>query len=119
MTADRVALTDGYEGAYQHEKGLANEGESLSHLARMQNGNTESLLSQNSGGFATQLGNGSTGVANTHQAQALLDTNNAAEGTRYLTATAGHEEEAAHSTGAEARLVDQGAQDIIMRINGA
>jgi hypothetical protein len=119
MTSDRVSLSEGYEGALQGNKNLANEGENAHGLAKKQHNHTADLLGQNKGALATQSGNGSTAAANSLSAGALMHTNNAAGGADYLRRTAGHEETASHDQAAESRTVETAASDLTSKINRA
>ena len=117
MSSDRVSLSEGYEGALQRNKNLANEGENAHGLSKKQHGNTEALLGQNKGALATQAGNGSTAAANSLSAGALMHTNNASGGADYIRRTAGHEDTAAHDQAGESRIVENAASDLSSKIN--
>jgi len=119
MTSDRVSLSEGYEGALQQNKGMAQEGEAAQGLAKKQHGHTEALMGQNKGALATQAANGSTATANTLSAGALMHTNNAAGGADYLRRTAGAEDSASHSQAGESRSVETAASDLTSKINRA
>ena len=119
MAADRVSLSEGYEGAIQGHKDVANSGESVQGLAKKQHSSTADLQGQNKGSFATQAGNGSTATANSLQAASLMHTANAEGGARYVRSTAGHEDEAASSQGTESTTVESHASDLHSKINRA
>ena len=117
MTNDRVSLSEGYEGALQQNKGIAQEGEAAHALSKKQHNHTSDLLGQNKGALATQAGNGSTAAANSLSAGALMHTNNAAGGADYLRRTAGHEDSASHAQAGESRTVETAASDLTSKIN--
>jgi hypothetical protein len=119
MTSDRVSLSEGYEGALQQNKNLANEGENAHGLSKKQHNHTADLLGQNKGSLATQAGNGSTAAANSLSAGGLMHTNNAAGGADYLRRTAGHEDTASHDQAGESRNVENSASDLTAKINRA
>ena len=119
MTSDRVSLSEGYEGALQQNKGLAQEGETAHGLSKKQHNHTADLMGQNKGSLATQAGNGSTAAANSLSAGALMHTNNASGGADYLRRTAGHEDTASHDQAGESRNVETAASDLSSKINRA
>ena len=117
MTNDRVSLSEGYEGALQKNKGIAQEGDAAQALSKKQHGHTEALMGQNKGALASQAANGSTATANTLSAGALMHANNAAGGADYLRRTAGHEDSASHAQAGESRTVETAASDLTSKIN--
>jgi hypothetical protein len=117
MAADRVSLSEGYEGALQQHRGVADEGESVNGLSKKQHAHTNELLSQNKGALASQAGNGSTASANSLSAGALMNTANASGGADYVRRTAGHEDSAAHTQAGDSRTVENAASDLAGRIN--
>ncbi|KQY56054.1 hypothetical protein ASD11_16420 [Aeromicrobium sp. Root495] len=119
MTADRVSLTEGYEGAIAGHRSVAGSGEGVQGLAKKQHGQTSELQGQNKGAFATQAANGSTATANNLGAAALLHTANAEGGARYVKQTAAHEDEASSGQAAESNALDQAASDLHSKINRA
>lgn len=119
MTTDRVSLSEGYEGALQQNKGIAQQGDAAQDLAKKQHGHTGDLLGQNKGALATQAGNGSTAAANNLSAGALMHTNNASGGADYLRRTAGHEDAASHQQAGESRTAETAASDLTSKINRA
>ncbi|MEH3032853.1 MAG: hypothetical protein PGN07_02145 [Aeromicrobium erythreum] len=119
MAADRVSLSEGYEGALQTNRNLANEGESASALAKKQHSQTAELQGQNKGAFAAQAANGSTATANTYQASALLHTANAEGGSKFVRQTAQHEDAAASAQQGESTSLDTTASDLANKINRA
>ncbi len=119
MSADRVSLTEGYEGAAASHRDVANQGESVAGLAKKQHGHTSDLIGQNKGSFATQAANGSTATANTFQANALLHTANAEGGMRFTRDTAAHEEDATSGQRTESTTLETTASDLHSKINRA
>jgi hypothetical protein len=117
MPADRVSLSEGYEGALQQHRGVGDEGEAVHGLSKKQHAHTNELLSQNKGALASQAGNGSTASANSLSAGALMNTANAAGGSEYLRRTAGHEDSAAHTQAGDSRAVENAAGDLASKIN--
>ena len=119
MTADRVSLTEGYEGAAQANKNIATQGEAAQGLSARQHNATGDLLGHNKGAFATQAGNGSTAAANSLSAGALMHTNNASGGADFVRRTAQHEDTGAQDQKAVATNVETGATDLVSKINRA
>ena len=119
MTSDRVSLSEGYEGALQQNKGIAQEGDAAHGLSKKQHNHTSDFLGQNKGSLATQAGNGSTATANSLSAGALMHTNNASGGADYLRRTAGHEEASSHAQAGESNAVENAASDLTSKINRA
>lgn len=117
MSADRVSLTEGYQGALQTNRSIGDEAEQVHGLAKKQHGHTADLLSQNKGAFANQTGNGSTATANGLSAAGAMHAANAAGGAEYVRRTAQHEGSAADAQGGEARIVETGATDLAHKIN--
>lgn len=119
MTADRVSLTEGYEGAIQGHRNVAGSGEGVHGIAKKQHSQTGELQGQNKGAFATQAANGSTATANNLGAAALLHSTNAEHGGRFVKQTAAHEDEASSGQASESNALDQAASDLHSKINRA
>ncbi|MGJ9414326.1 hypothetical protein ACHAAC_16610 [Aeromicrobium sp. CF4.19] len=119
MNADRVSLTEGYEGAQQSNRTVAGSGESISALAKKQHGHSADLQGQNKGAFAGQATNGSTAAANNLTAAATLHTANASGGQRNVRDIAGAEEDATSTQRVESTNLDQSALDLQAKINHA
>lgn len=119
MTADRVSLQGGYEGAMRENLAVSHEGDAASAVAKKQHGSTEALRGSNHGAFATQLSNGSTATGNTQEAVALLHSSNASGGAQFTKLTAGHEDEVSQGAAGESSAVETAAHDLISRINRA
>jgi len=117
MAADRVSLTEGYEGAQQQNRGIADEGEAVHGLSKKQQGHTSELLSQNKGALASQAGNGSTATANSLSAGGAMHGANAAGGSDFVRRTAGHEDTAAQTQAGDSSTVDTAASDLASKIN--
>ncbi|HWU21419.1 MAG TPA: hypothetical protein VN088_16545 [Nocardioides sp.] len=117
MAADRVSLTEGYQGALHTNRNIGDQAEQVHGLAKKQHGHTADLLSQNKGALANQTGNGSTATANGLAAAGTMHMANAAGGAEYVRRTAGHEDTAADTQGSEARLMETSATDLAHKIN--
>lgn len=117
MPANRVSLTDGYQGAQQQNRGISDEGESVQGFSKAQHGHTAELQGNNKGALAGQAANGSTGTANSLNAAATMNSANAAGGSDYLRRTGQHEESGAHTQAGDSRAVEDGATDLMSKIN--
>lgn len=117
MSADRVSLTEGYQGALNTNRNIGDQAEQVHGLAKKQHGHTADLLAQNKGALATQTGNGSTATANGIEAAGAMHAANAAGGAEYVRQTAQHEDTAADTQGGEARIMETSATDLAHKIN--
>ena len=78
MPADRVSLTEGYQGAQQKNQAVGQEGDNVSGMSKKQHGHTEAFSwPPNKGALAAQAANGSTATANSLAAGSNLHTANA------------------------------------------
>lgn len=117
MSADRVSLTEGYQGALSTNKAIGEQGEQIANAGKVQHGHTADVLSSNKGAFAGQIGNGSTATANSFEAAGTMHAANAAGGAEYLKRTAGHESNASDTQRGDATTVETGATDLMHKIN--
>lgn len=117
MTSDRVSLSEGYEGALQQNKNIAEEGDHAHGLSKKQHNHTAELLGQNKGALAGQAGNGSTATANNLSAGALMHTNNASGGVDYIRRTGGHEDAGAQDMASHSNAAETAASDLTHKIN--
>jgi hypothetical protein len=119
MPADRVSLTEGYQGAQQKNQAVGQEGDNVSGMSKKQHGHTEAFSSSNKGALASQGANGSTATANSLAAGANLHGANADNSQQFVRQTAGHEESGAHVQAGESRSVETSAMDLNSKINRA
>lgn len=119
MPADRVSLTEGYQGAQQKNQAVGQEGDNASGMSKKQHGHTEAFASSNKGALASQGANGSTATANSIASGANLHGANADNSQQFVRQTAGHEETGAHTQAGESRSVETAAMDLNSKINRA
>lgn len=117
MSANRVSLTEGYQGAQQKNNAIHDEAGTVASQAQKQHGHTEAFQSQNKGALAMQGANGSTATANGLSAGSKLHGTNAQNSQQYLRQTAGHEEQSAQTQGTESRAAETNVSDFNARIN--